>query len=119
MLGPDIRENMDILIKERFDEAARLYPNDSQGLARCRRMLEAAQPRSFNDLQGIFGINIDLFKYRAVEGWVVIDVGGNNLRVIAGVNYYRQKIYVKHIYVHADYTSATVWYARNTRGIKS
>lgn len=45
------------------------------------------------------------------------DCGGDyNLSVIGGVDY-RQKFYVKHIYTHADYDVAKVWYARNN-GIK-
>ncbi|HCN46758.1 MAG TPA: type II toxin-antitoxin system HigB family toxin [Pseudomonas sp.] len=109
---------MDVLIKQKFEEAADRYPNDRSGLARCLRLLLAAAPRSYNDLQGIFGKHIDLFKHRSAEGWVVIDIGGNNLRLIAGVNYQRQKLYVKHLYTHADYDIATAWYASNKRGTR-
>jgi mRNA interferase HigB len=109
---------MDILTKARFLEAARLYPNDKSGLMRCMRMLSEARPGSYEDLQKTFGTqNIDLFKYRAELGWVVIDVGGNNLRVIGGVMYAKglrkARFYVIHIYTHADYTVANDWYARN------
>lgn len=109
---------MDVLLRQRFDEAARKYPNDRSGLDRCFRLLSAAAPSSFNDLQAEFGHTIDLFKHRAAEGWVVIDIGGNNLRLIAGINYDRQKVYVKHIYTHTDYDTATAWYASNDRGTK-
>lgn len=109
---------MEVLTKERFEEAARLYPNDRSGLQRCLQQLHDVEPKSFQDLQDVFGGNIDLFRYRAALGWVVIDIGGNNLRLIAGVNYDRQKLYVKHIYTHADYTKANAWYSRNTTGVK-
>nr|WP_314489830.1 type II toxin-antitoxin system HigB family toxin [uncultured Pseudomonas sp.] len=109
---------MDVLIKQRFLEAADRHPNDRSGLERCLRLLLSATPQRYNELQDIFGNNIDLFKHRAAEGWIVIDIGGNNLRLIAGVNYPRQKLYVKHIYTHADYDTATAWYASNKRGTK-
>jgi len=109
---------MDILKPSCFDDAAILYPNDKAGLDRCLRILKMARPTTFADLQKIFGTRgIDLFKPRAAASWVVIDVGGNNLRVIGGVNYVRQKFYVKHIYTHADYDVANVWYARS-KGVK-
>ena len=109
---------MDILTPSRFDDAAILYPNEKAGLERCRRLLKMARPIAFTDLQKLFGVHgIDLFKPRAAANWVVIDVGGNNLRVIGGVNYSRQKFYVKHIYTHADYDVANLWYASN-KGIK-
>lgn len=109
---------MDVLKKERFHEAAYRYPNDKSGLDRCYRILSALEPGSYNDLEAIFGSNLDLFKYRANAGWVVIDIGGNNLRLIAGVNYERQKLYVKHIYTHAEYTIATQWYSKHKRGTR-
>jgi mRNA interferase HigB len=109
---------MDVLKKQLFDDAAREYPNDKSGLMRCFRLLNSASPTSYNDLQKTFGINIDLFKHRAAEGWVAIDIGGNNLRLIAGINYERQKAYVKHIYTHAEYDNATAWYASNKRGTR-
>ncbi|MBK5519304.1 type II toxin-antitoxin system HigB family toxin [Pseudomonas sp. TH10] len=109
---------MDILKPSRFDDAAILYPNDKAGLYRCLRILKVARPKEFADLQKLFGTHgIDLFKPRAAMNWVVIDVGGNNLRVLGAVNYTRQKFYVKHIYTHADYDVANVWYARN-KGVK-
>lgn len=48
----------------------------------------------------------------------MIDIGGNKLRLIAGINYERQKLYVKHIYTHAEYDVANDWYARNSQGVK-
>lgn len=109
---------MNILTPSRFDDAAIFYPNDKAGLERCLRILKMARPKEFADLQKLFGKHgVDLFKPRAAMNWVVIDVGGNNLRVIGGVNYTRQKFYVKHIYSHADYDVANAWYARN-KGVK-
>lgn len=109
---------MDVLIPSRFDDAAILYPNDKAGLDRCLRLLRMARPKEFADLQALFGPQgVDLLKPRAAMNWVVIDVGGNNLRVLGGVNYIRQKFYVKHIYTHADYDVASAWYARN-KGVK-
>lgn len=109
---------MDVLAKGRFEEAATRWPNDRSGLERCLRLLTDAAPKSYTDLQETFGHTIDLFKHRAAEGWVVIDISGNKLRLIAGVNYERQKLYVKHIYTHSDYDTATEWYASNKRGNK-
>ncbi|MEX3776599.1 type II toxin-antitoxin system HigB family toxin [Pseudomonas sp. MYb118] len=109
---------MDILTPSRFDEARVLYPNDKTGLDRCLRILKMARPGQFADLQKLFGIHsIDLFKPRAAANWVVIDVGGNNLRVIGGVNYVRQKFYVKHVFTHAEYDVANAWYLKN-KGMK-
>ncbi|MBK5415841.1 type II toxin-antitoxin system HigB family toxin [Pseudomonas sp. TH31] len=102
---------------------AGLLPQGFSGIlvassAALKSILKMARPKEFADLQKLFGTHgIDLFKPRAAMNWVVIDVGGNNLRVLGAVNYTRQKFYVKHIYTHADYDVANVWYARN-KGVK-
>jgi mRNA interferase HigB len=109
---------MDILTPSRFADAAKRHPNDKAGLDRCLRLLRMTRASDFAGLQKLFGTHgIDLFKPRAAMNWVVIDVGGNNLRVIGGVNYGRQKFYVKHIFTHAEYDIANTWYACN-RGVK-
>ncbi|MCR3953997.1 type II toxin-antitoxin system HigB family toxin, partial [Aeromonas hydrophila] len=42
--------------------------------------------------------NLDNFKYR--NKWYVLDVGGNNLRVIAYINFVNKRFFVKHITNH-------------------
>ncbi|MBC2677666.1 type II toxin-antitoxin system HigB family toxin [Pseudomonas sp. CFBP 8771] len=109
---------MDVLKKDRFDDACRRHPTCATALKACYRILCALEPSCYNDLADLFGSRLDLFKPRAQVGWVVIAIGGNKLRLIAGVNYKRQKLYVKHIYTHAEYDAANDWYARNNQGAK-
>ncbi|WP_390900673.1 type II toxin-antitoxin system HigB family toxin [Serratia ficaria] len=44
---------------------------------------------------------MDRMKYRAK--WWVIDIGGNNLRMLFFASFDTQKIFVKHIVCHAEY----------------
>ncbi|WPP01931.1 type II toxin-antitoxin system HigB family toxin [Pseudomonas sp. HR96] len=108
---------MDVLKKSCFIEAASLYPNCSSALLRCLRLLSAAQPQHYQDLQKLFGRGLDLLRPRADDHWVVIDIGGNHLRLIGGLNYTRQKFYGKHIFTHADYAAASRWYAGHPQGV--
>lgn len=50
------------------------------------------------------------FKYR--DKWWVIDIGGNNLRLIAFVEFRDNRMYVKHIFSHAEYDRLTDKYRR-------
>lgn len=36
--------------------------------------------------------------------FVVFDIGGNKYRLIAEINYRTQKLYIRHVLTHADYT---------------
>ncbi|QDO84049.1 type II toxin-antitoxin system HigB family toxin [Shewanella psychropiezotolerans] len=48
-----------------------------------------------------FFATLDNFKYE--DKWWVIDIGGNNLRLIAFIEFKDNRMYVKHICSHADY----------------
>lgn len=68
----------------------------------CRVAADArlgGQPRR-GKMRRVFP-SLDNFKYR--DKWWVIDVGGNNLRVIAFIQFVHNRIYVKHIVTHAQY----------------
>lgn len=101
---------MNVLTKPVFDAAAKDHPNDASALRRTYEILKQVKPKDFMELKASFS-SLDLFKPRAEENWVVINVGGNNLRLIGGVDYQRQFFYTKHIYTHAEYDKANVWYA--------
>jgi mRNA interferase HigB len=50
------------------------------------------------------------FKYR--DKWWVIDISGNNLRMIAFIEFRDNRMYVKHICSHAEYDRLTDKYRR-------
>ena len=76
---------MHIISKAPFEECARKYPNDALALHN--------------------------FRYR--NKWYVLDVGGNNLRVIAYINFVNKRFFVKHITNHAEYDKLTRYYREN------
>ncbi|WP_232420284.1 type II toxin-antitoxin system HigB family toxin [Nitrosococcus watsonii] len=55
---------------------------------------------SSSELRMVFP-SLDNFKYK--KRWWVIDMGGNNLRLIAVIQFVHQRVYVKHIVTHAEY----------------
>ncbi|MBV8044159.1 MAG: type II toxin-antitoxin system HigB family toxin [Pluralibacter sp.] len=50
-------------------------------------------------------------KYR--KGWWVIDVGGNQLRIIFFASFATGKIFIKHIVTHAEYDKLIKHYREN------
>ncbi|MNT89369.1 mRNA interferase HigB [compost metagenome] len=52
--------------------------------------------------------SLDNFTHR--HGWWVIDIGGNELRLIAAIDFEKQRVFVKHIFSHAEYDKAIKWY---------
>ncbi|EDM1758276.1 cytoplasmic protein [Salmonella enterica subsp. diarizonae] len=98
---------MHVISKEPFEVAVRRYPNDAASIKNAYRILREKDFTSPSELRAIFP-NLDNFKYR--NKWWVIDVGGNNLRIIAYINFINKRLYVKHIVTHTEYDKLTRYY---------
>ena len=95
---------MHVISKEPFEEAAKRYPNDSLAIRSLYRLMRETDFSSPTEMRTLIP-SLDNFKYR--NKWWVLDVGGNNLRVIAYINF------VKHISTHAEYDKLTRYYREN------
>ena len=91
---------MNIISKKAFTEAGKKYPNDKKKIIDIYNVLKKAQFDTPYIMKEVFA-SLDKFKY--VKDWWVIDIGGNNLRLIAAILFSTQNIYVKHIVTHAKY----------------
>lgn len=91
---------MHIISKRPFNDAAKNYPNDKEALLDFYKTLKKSSFKTPEEMKKVFK-TLDNFKYR--DKWYVLDVGGNNLRIIALIQFVNKRIYVKHIVTHADY----------------
>ena len=101
---------MHVISRRPFNDAAKAHPNQRQALDDLYRVLRKSKFKSPHEMRQVFP-SLDNFKHR--DKWRVIDVGGNNLRVIAFIQFINQRIYVKHIVTHAEYDKLC---KRHTRG---
>ena len=56
--------------------------------------------------------SLDNFKY--VDKWWVVDIGGNNLRLIAFIDFEKQRLFAKHL-VTRQYNTLCKKYAQEKR----
>jgi len=89
-----------VISKSPFSKAAEKYPNDRQSIMDVYNVLRRGTFNSPAVLRGVFP-SLDNFKYQ--KRWWVIDIGGNNLRLIAAIQFVHQRVYVKYIVTHAEY----------------
>lgn len=101
---------MHVISRKPFNDAAKLYPNDSEALTHVYITFRNGQFSTPDELKKVFP-SLDNFKYR--DKWWVIDIGDNNLRMIAFIEFRDNRMYVKHIVSHADYDKLTDKYRRN------
>jgi len=100
---------MNVISKRPFLDAARKYPNERSALLAMLKVLRKTDFNTPNELKAVFP-SLDNFKYK--DKWWVLDVGGNNLRVIAYIQFVNKRIYVKYIVDHAEYDKLTSTYRK-------
>jgi mRNA interferase HigB len=59
--------------------------------------IRAARVSNFHELKRLFGSADIAF------GWTIFDIGGNNYRLIADVDYRMGRVYIKAFLTHAEY----------------
>ncbi|VAW85476.1 mRNA interferase HigB [hydrothermal vent metagenome] len=89
-----------VISKKMFDEAAKTYSNDREAITDLYKVLKTGKWSHSDEMKQVIG-SLDNFTY--VDKWYVIDIGGNNLRLIAYINFVTHNLSSKYILTHADY----------------
>ena len=100
---------MHVISRRPFKDAAKKYPNDASAIENMYLVLRKVNFKSPNLMRKIFP-SLDNFKYK--KKWWVIDIGGNNLRLIAFIEFRDNRMYVKHIVTHSEYDKLCKKYAK-------
>lgn len=78
-------------------------------LAAWYRLIRAADFADFASLRRVFG-SADY-----VPPYTVFDVGGNKYRIVAAIHYNRRKVYIRHVFTHAQYDRWSAAHRRTKR----
>lgn len=100
---------MHVISRRPFNEASRKYPNDADAIEAAYKTLRNGTFPTPLELKAVFP-SLDNFRYK--DKWWVIDIGGNNLRLLAFIEFRDNRMYVKHIVTHADYDKLCKKYAK-------
>ncbi|MCP3684285.1 MAG: cytoplasmic protein [bacterium] len=103
---------MHVISRKPFNDAAKQFPNDRVAIATTYKLLRNGSFANPNELKSIFP-SLDNFKYK--DKWQVINIGGNNLRLIAFIEFRDNRMYVKHIVPHAEYDKLCNKYAKESK----
>jgi len=96
---------MRVFTKKPFVDAASKHPNDRVAVMDTYKMLKNGSFETPEALKHVIP-SLDNFKHK--PHWYVIDIGGNNLRLLAAIYFSpSQRIYVKYIVPHAEYDKLT------------
>ncbi len=106
-----LESGVDVISRKPFNDAAKKYPNDAAAIDALYKSLRNGDFDSPDALRALFP-SLDNFKYK--DKWWVIDIGGNNLRLIAFIEFRDNRMDVKHIVPHAEYDKLCKRYAKET-----
>ena len=100
---------MHIISRKPFKDAAKKFPNDADAIDHTYKVLKHGEYKTPLELKQVFP-SLDNFKMK--DKWWVIDIGGNNLRLIAFIEFQDNRMYIKHIVPHAEYDKLSKKYRK-------
>jgi len=98
---------MHVIAKQKFIEAAKKHPDDASAIMGTYATLNKGSFENVQKLKAHFK-SIERFKY--LKDGYVIDIAGNNIRLIAIIFFKGQKLFVKHVVDHKEYDRLTKQY---------
>ena len=99
---------MHIISRRPFSDAAKAHPNQRRAILDVYKVLCNSQFSTPDEMRQVFP-SLDNFKYR--DRWWVFNIGGNRLRMIASIQFFQNRMYVKHILTHAEHDKICKRYA--------
>jgi len=73
------------------------HPDSQTSLARWFKVVEKTNFHSFAELRAVFP------SADKIQDWIVFNIGGNKVRLIASVHFNRGRVYIRHVLTHAEY----------------
>ena len=101
--------HVNVISRKPFNVAAQKYPNDRDALIETYKVLKKTDFHTPEELKAVFP-TLDNFKYK--DKWWVLDIGGNNLRLLSFILFVNKRMYIKQIVSHAEYDKLTDKYRR-------
>lgn len=100
---------MHVITRKPFRDAAERFPNSRIAIEDCYRVLQNGIFKTPDELRQVFP-SLDNFKY--LDRWWVINISGNQLRLLAFIDFKLNRFYVRHIVTHAEYDKITDRYRK-------
>jgi mRNA interferase HigB len=89
---------MHIITRKRLNEFAAKHPTAKPALQQWYTRVKNAKFLTFTDVRAVFP------QADQVGKLTVFNIGGNNIRLIAAIHYNRQKLYIRAVLTHAEYS---------------
>lgn len=88
---------MNIVTRKRIQEFIAKHPKSDSSFTNWYRIVKIESFKNFNEIRKIFP------SADQVENFVVFNIGGNNYRLIAFLDYQKGYLFIRHILTHVEY----------------
>jgi mRNA interferase HigB len=100
---------MHVISQKPFKDAAAKHPKYAVEILETYKVLRQGQYSSPEELKKVFN-SLDNFTFK--DKWWAIDIAGNNIRLMAFIEFRAGRMYVKHIVNHPEYDKLCKRYAK-------
>ncbi len=93
---------MRIISRARLREYWAGHPDDETSLKRWHKVVKSASWKRFADIKKTFNTVSPYAKTN--KKYCIFNVGGNNVRIIAAIHYNTQRLYIRMVLSHNEYS---------------
>ncbi len=88
---------MRVISNKTLKEFSAIHPQADIALQAWRQIIESREFGSFSDLKQVFN-SVD-----RVGDFYIFNIGGNKYRLIAAIHFDRSRLFIRHVFTHAEY----------------
>ena len=88
---------MRVISNKTLKEFSAIHPQADIALQAWRQIIESREFGSFSDLKQVFN-SVD-----RVGDFYVFNIGGNKYRLIAAIHFDKSRLFIRHVFTHAEY----------------
>jgi mRNA interferase HigB len=89
---------MHVISRKKLREFMRAHPDAKMPLDVWYRLAKAHDWDSFSEVTRLFGRRVD-----RVGKFFLFNIGGNKYRLVAFIHFNRHKLFIRHVFTHAEY----------------
>ena len=78
------------------------HPQAEVPLKAWQKIMQKSTLQSLNEVRALYP-SADLASSKGSNTLTIFNVGGNSYRLVARIDYARQRVFIRHVLTHADY----------------
>ena len=78
------------------------HPQAEAPLKAWQKIMQKSALQNLNEVRALYP-SADLTSSKGDDTFTILNIGGNSYRLVARIDYARQRVFIRHVLTHADY----------------